>query len=357
MKKILIYVVLVSFFVDTICAKNVRNLTLDEKIGQMIMVGISGTDPNEQWIKAIRVDIKFNRIGAIKLKKENIVSKKQLVRMLKIIKVASSALPVAIAIDQNGGYNSILNREQGFSLYPSQRSIADTRTLLDARKIYSNMSEELLKSYINMDLAPIVNAYNLDNLNEKINQFSKYDSIASAYTSEFLEAFKNQNVATCVKYFPAYPSLEKIKNGKIDMSDSWDFQNLKGFYNLIKTDEAKCVLVSNVYLKQLDENLPSSMSKKIVQGILRDSLKFDKIVISDDLLSKNLDNFPLKKRIISSVNAGVDMMYFSSYFTNNTNTPRYVKQVINEAINEGKISKSRIEDAYNHILEYKKELK
>lgn len=332
--------------------------TTQEMISQMIMVGFTGSKPEDKWVKQIKLDISQNRIGGILLLQRNITSKAQLKNLLKSINQTKSKLPNLVAIDQEGGKVTRLSKDMGFTSFPSSRDVANKMTIKQAQKTYKTMAQELKDLGVNYNLAPVVDILITKTEFERERCFSKYPSIVTTYATSFIDGFNTLHVLTALKHFPGYASASSdAHEGIVDITSSWQFDELRPYYDLIKSDYAKSVMVSHVYLKQFDENYPATLSKKIVKGILRDELKFDGVVISDDLMMKSLKGFSIKDRVINAINAGVDILLFSEYFLNGTNTPKEVKNIINNAIKNGQISPQRVKKSYDRIIKMKESLK
>lgn len=344
----------ISLILQSFCFAQV---TLNEMISQMIMVGFTGKNPEDKWAKQIKLDISQNRIGGILLLQRNVESKEQLRSLLKSFNQTKSKLPNLIAIDQEGGKITRLSSDMGFTSFPTARKVANDMTLIKAKETYKKMAQNLKNLGINYNLAPVVDILINPTEFERQRCFSKYPSIVTAYASSFIEGFDEVNILTSLKHFPGYASANTdAHEGIVDITSSWQFDELRPYFDLIKSNNARSIMVSHVYLKQFDSNYPASLSKKIINGILRDELKYNGVVISDDLMMKSLREFSIEERIIKSINAGVDILLLSEYFLNRTNTPKAVKAIITNAINNGQITEERIAKSYERIAKMKERL-
>ncbi|MCF6172763.1 MAG: hypothetical protein L3J44_03130 [Campylobacteraceae bacterium] len=92
--------------------------------------------------------------------------------------------------------------------------------------------------------------------------------------------------------------------------------------------------------------------------MLRGKLKFKGLIFSADLKSSNIyKRYNFKNIVIKAVNAGNDILFFSSYFANSTNVPKEARSIMLEAIREGKITKEQIKNSYKKIIQFKKRLR
>ncbi len=332
--------------------------SIEQMISQMILVGFHGQEKYDKEVKLLKQNIAKNEIGGILLLQRNVDSKVKLTRLLNYLKPKKQDIPYFVAIDQEGGYVSRLKKEKNFSSYQSSRFIAINNTLDEAKTIYKNMANELKQLGINYNLAPVVDVLINPTKFEKQRCFSKYPSIVTAYASSFIEAFDEAKTLTCLKHFPGYASaLNDAHEGIVDITSSWHYEELRPYYDLIKMNKVKSIMVSSVYLKQFDDKYPATLSKKIINDILIDKLGYNGVIISDDLFMKALNGFSFKQRIIKSIEAGVNMLLFSDYHHGDKSVEKEVKAIVLQAIKENKLDKQHIIKSYQKILKLKSFLK
>ena len=141
------------------------------------------------------------------------------------------------------------------------------------------------------------------------------------------------------------------------MIENFDYGELKPYFDAIRKNEAKMIMVGHIYLMQRDSELPASLSPAVIDGLLRGELKFDGVVISDDMLMGGLKDFTLQEKVISFINAGGDVMLFSDYKIDGRRTAELVTQLVVDAVGAKQIPKERIEEAYERIMKLKSSLK
>ncbi len=332
--------------------------SLEDMISQMIMVGFEGQYTSQKSVKLIENEIKNANIGGILLLKRNVASKEQLQKLLSHFNAIKTPLVNLVAIDQEGGYVSRFSKNKGFRTYPSARKVASLRSIDEAKELYFNMAQRLKNIGINYNLAPVVDVLVSETKFEKQRCFSKYSSIVTTYANAFIEAFDDAKVNTALKHFPGYASaLNDAHIGKVDISLFWQYEELRPYYDLIKMNKAKSIMASHVYLRQFDENYPVSLSKIILTDILRGILKYNGVIISDDLMMRGLSEFSFKQKIIKSINAGVDILLFSDYHEGKKRIPNLVKNIVLQAIKSGELDKQNIIKSYERIVKFKSFIK
>lgn len=312
----------------------------EEMISQMIVVGFSGTKSTDKWVEQISNDIVKNKIGGVILYNDNVQNPKQLQSLIAHLSSIKSDIPIFVGIEEMGGEHQILSLEKGFYEFQSEKVVAQKNTLTEAYDIYKNVAEELKNNGFNINFGPSV-----DLLEDSNKSYSLMEELVIAYSSEFINAYDDMGVTTVLKHFPG-------TNG-----DTWDYKELKPYYHFIKYNRAAAIMVGHSTLEQFDEKNPASLSKIVITDLLRNKLNFKGVVFSQDMKESTIsENYLLKDSIIKAVNAGVDILLYSSYFSKNSNTPKIVRSVILDAIKSGEIDKQLIESSYKRILELKKVL-
>ncbi len=366
MKKIIYF--LLIFLPITVFAETIQNPTLDEQIGQMIMVGFRGTEVNKN--SAIVQDIQkynlggvilYDKDGATKKNIRNVTDPKQLKTLTRTLQRYSKSL-LLIALDQEGGNVDRLKPERGFG---STMTMERLGKLDDVKKTAQNanfIASKLAAMGINTDLAPVVDL-NINPKNpiigSKKRSFSADPAIVIKHAKVFIDAFHQKNIVCALKHFPGHgSSLKDSHKSWVDVTHTWSEKELIPFETLIEEDPCEMVMVAHVYNANLDETYPASLSQKTITNLLRDKLQFQGVVISDDLGMKAIsDNYKRRDAILLAINAGNDILIFSNNEKNYE--PHIGKEIfltIKELINEGKIDPKRITESYIRIQALKHQL-
>jgi len=338
---------------------------LEQKIGQMLMVGFHGTSakPGSQ----ICEDIRQYNLGAVilfdynpvdKSKPKNIASKTQVARLTKELQACSRNGKLLIAVDQEGGRVQRLKSRYGF--YGKFPRAADVVKSGNMKQTYTKMAKELKSVGINYDLAPVVDL-DINPRNHVIHglgrSFGKDPKTVEKYASIFIDAMHRYGVLTSLKHFPGHgSSVGDTHKGFVDVTHLWKPVELEP-YRLLK-NKADTVMVAHVFNKKLDVNYPATLSRKTVEGLLRKKIGFRGVVITDDLQMGAISKkYTLKKTLELAINAGDDILLFGNQLDPRkvVSTKRLV-ETIERLIREGKISKARIDASYARIRKLKTRL-
>ena len=335
-----------------------KTISLETMIGQMIMVGVGGDKPTDKWVKQLGEDVKKGRVGGVILFGNNIESPKKLKKLTSFFKNIKTKYPLFIAIDQEGGKVQRLNEKKGFNSYPSAFKVSSKMTLLEAYDIYKSLAYELKEYGFNINFAPVVDL----NINEKSpaigakkRSYSNQEEIVIAYSSEFIRAQKEAGIISVLKHFPGHGSAKNDSHKRLtDVSKTWEYKELKPYYDFIKYDKADAIMVGHINLDKFDKIYPASLSKNMINGLLREKLEFNGVVFSDDMQMKAIsDMYGFDTSVILAVNAGVDVLVYSSYFTKKSSVVKEVTDIILNAVKSGSIDKKRVEDSYKRVVRLK----
>lgn len=342
--------------------------SLNFKIGQMIMRGFRGLSAGEG--SEILRDISRHHLGGVilfdydvaeKSAVRNIASARQVQALTKTLQ-AAAATPLFIAIDQEGGKVSRLKQKYGFPASVSEQYLGALDNT-DSTRSCAEQTASLLDSLgINLNFAPDVDV-NLNPANPVIGRlersFSANTATVARHAAAMVDGFHAHHVLSALKHFPGHGSSHADSHlGFVDVTPYWSRSELEPFAILIQLGKCDMVMTAHIVNAQLDDRYPATLSNKIITGILRDSLGFDGVVISDDLQMKAITSvYGLEAAIELALNAGVDMLLFG----NNTGT--YDEDIALKAIaiirslaQSGRIAPARIDESFRRIMRLKRTL-
>ena len=326
------------------------NMTLDEKIGQMITIGIDGYSVDDT-AKQLITD---KKVGGVILFKNNISDSNQLLQLINDIKGINSTnkIPIFISVDQEGGRVNRLPSE--IKSLPSNEIIGNKNDNKLAYDIGKNIGYTLGSFGFNMDFAPVLDVNsNPNNTVIGDRSFSNdKDKVASLGASE-INGFKDSNIISVAKHFPGHGDTATdshyalpIINKTLDELKSVEFVPFKKAIE----EKVPAIMVSHILMPQIDANNPASMSKTIITDILRKDLKFDGLIVTDDMTMGAVTNeLDITTACINSINAGADLLLVCHGYDNEIN----VINAIKDAVNNGIISIDTINSSVYKILSLK----
>jgi beta-N-acetylhexosaminidase len=344
--------------------------TLDEKIGQMLMIGFRGAALSDD--NHIVKDIKNLNIGGVVLydfdlfsngeTQRNIASPDQVKSLCSALQALNSN-KLLISIDQEGGRVNRLKTTYGFPKVGVSAQYLGTLNNLDSTRYYANLTANLLKNLgINFNYAPVVDL----NVNPKSpaigaieRSYSDSPKIVTEQATAVLDIYKKYGIIGCLKHFPGHGSAAADSHlGITDITKTWQASELIPYQNLIESGKVEMIMTAHVYNDNLD-TFPATLSKKIMHDILREQLGWQGIIISDDMhMGAIAQHYGLEIAIEKAINAGVDILMFSNNSRDSYDAEAASKAIatIKKLLNEGKITTAQIEKSYQKIIKLKAEM-
>lgn len=336
-------------------------VSLEFKIGQMLLVGYNGLEVTDQH-PAIR-DIRELYLGGVILSdyheasenhQRNIESPDQVRRLTEALQQAST-VPLLIAMDHEGGMITRLKESHGFPPTVSHEYLGALDDPATTYREAQKMAETLSSIGVNLNLAPVVDL-NINSQNPIITRFERSFSadpeIVTRHASEFIQAHRELGVLCSVKHFPGHGSATGDSHlGLVDVSNDWSRTELEPYRRLIEAGKVDVIMTAHVFNTHLDPHYPATLSQATVTGILRNELNYNGVVISDDLEMKAIaKNYGFETAVLKAIEAGVDILLIANNSDKYDETiARRTFNLIREFVREGVISEERIDQSYHRI--------
>lgn len=335
--------------------------SLDIKIGQMILVGFPGTSVDPKVLEEVRL----GKVGSIIFFEKNVPPQNSFVALKKITWSYQQAapIPLLICIDQEGGRVNRLKDKYGFPKSITAAAMGKSPTL-DSVRFYGEATASTLAGLgINVNFAPVVDlASNPDNpiIAKYGRAFSANEDSVILMAKEFIKMHRKYGVLTSLKHFPGHgSSKDDTHNGIADVTTSWNDKELKPYQVLIDSGYADAIMTSHIVNRSLDKTgNPGTLSADILTGVLRNRMKYDGVVFTDDMQMHAITRYyGLEEAIKLAVNAGVDIMTFSNNIQGSEErTVDKVHSIIRQMVKTGEIKSDRINESYKRIMKLKSRL-
>ncbi|SEP99638.1 beta-N-acetylhexosaminidase [Devosia sp. YR412] len=335
--------------------------TLEEMAGQMIVTGFQGDDVDDAAVKALTAELAAGRLGGVMFLKTNIKSLDAASAMNAAFRAASPELLPFITIDQEGGAVERLTEAVGFEEIPNAAAIAKANTPEQAEAIYARMAASMAELGFSVNFGPVADV-NLNTNNQVIAKFGRAFSadpeVVARYDEAFIAAHHAAGLLTALKHFPGHgSSTADSHEGFVDITETWQDSELDPYRTMIKDDVVDMVMIGHLYhagYADKGTQTPASLSRQWITGVLRETLGFDGVVISDDLeMGAIREHYDLHDTVTMAVRAGMDVLLFS-------NTADYRaslgKEVLDILVTEAEADpefKARIEESYARIVALK----
>jgi beta-N-acetylhexosaminidase len=333
--------------------------SLDIKIGQMLLIGI----PKAEVDPLVLEEVRAGKAGSIILFEKNIPKgTASFTALKKIIWTYQQAAPtrLLVAIDQEGGKVNRLKDKYGFARSITAQEMGKA-TNLDSVRFYSESTAATLAGLgFNVNFAPVVDlGVNKDNtvIYKAGRSFSANPDSVALMAEEFIKPHRRLGVITVLKHFPGHgSSMADTHFGVADVTKTWTPAELVPYQKLIGAHQADAVMSAHIVNRQLDPSgLPGTLSKRILDSLLRKSMNYDGVIFSDDMQMQAIaKQYGLEEALRLSINAGIDILCFSNNIQDSENrTVNRVHAIIRTMVEKGQISRERIDQSYQRIIKLK----
>jgi beta-N-acetylhexosaminidase len=319
-------------------------LSLEEKIGQMLVVGFEGLEPPDHildWLMG-------GRIGGVILFARNVASPTQVAALTQACH-AAAARPLLIAIDQEGGVVARL-RDQ-FTESPGAMALgaADSEEL--AEDVSRVLGTEMRALGINWNLAPTLDlTQNIHNPSVGVRSLGIDPQRVAQLGVAQVRGFQKAGVAATAKHFPGkaatpvdpHVSLPVIE-GPLD--GLWDTD--LGPFRAVSDAGIAAMMITHVQFKALEPRYPSTLSPRIIEGLLRRDIGFTGVVSTDCMEMKAVTNAygPGESAVLAAL-AGASTILFS-------HTRAYQEaahDALIEAARSGRLPEEKIDRAVDKVM-------
>lgn len=328
------------------------------KVGQMLVCGFNGTTVDEHMMMMVSRHfiggvVLFDKNMSNHGGERNIKDPQQLSQMVGLLKDISPA-SLLVAIDQEGGSVERLSPIKGFAPSRSAHYLGEVDDA-DTTHYWADLQANQLQDLgINLNFAPCVDlGINPDNkiIFKRGRSFDDSVDVVVRNARIFIEEHHEAGVLTSLKHFPGHGSSSSdTHDGMVDITDTFQDCELDPYREFVKDGYNDIIMMSHLINRRID-SLPASLSKVFVDSVLRKEIGYHGVVATDDLnMGAIANHFEYDKALELAINAGVDMIIIGNNGANYR--PKLIEvTIVNiiDLVKSGKISQSRIDEAYNRI--------
>jgi len=330
----------------------IGKMSLREKIGQMIMAGFPTKTISPEYERLVRE----YKIGNVIIFSHNVESAAQVRKLcidLQKLIVQNTGHPAFISVDQEGGMVSRMPSDA--TNIPGAMAISATGNPYNAYLAGELTGRELHALGINMNLAPNMDINsNRDNPVIGVRSYGDQKEQVVSFGMEMMRGLNDGGVMSVIKHFPGHgdtavdshlglPVINKTVDELMD-------NELVPFKAAIDTG-AECVMSSHILFPAIEmENVPATMSKTIITGLLKEKLGFRGLVVSDCLEMNAIKTFyGTPNGALAAIKAGINIICVSHTAELIEETAKLIESVVLS----GELPVDIIDDSVEKILKYK----
>lgn len=357
MKKKIILIIIV-FCIVILCVlfsgsnvKTIEDMTLREKIGQMLMVYYNSDEADADLIDSL----KENQPGSFIVTGDNLTEYNKIKKFISSLNKYST-IPMIIAVDQEGGPVQRLYdiSDKKATFIPNMHDVGVLNNKDISYKIGNIIGSEAGSIGCNAVFGPVLDIgdYNISAMGKRL--ISDDKNVVISNGMEIFKGIEDTGLISIVKHFPGIggTSDDTHDNEISVVNKTYDElynTDLQPFITAINNNVSMIMVGHSSYPKITGDDLPASLSSKIINDILRTKLGYDGVVIIDAVnMGALASNYSEKYIYTTAINAGVDIFIMP-------NGSKRVIDLIENEVNNGNISKETINKAVSRILKLKKE--
>ncbi|WP_243449420.1 glycoside hydrolase family 3 protein [Clostridium perfringens] len=360
----------------------VSNMTLEEKLGQMIMPDFrmwqeegakEPSDLTEINSEVAEVIDKYD-LGGVILFAENVKEISQTTTLIHDLQEVAindedGNLPLLITLDQEGGIVTRLG--EGTNL-PGNMALGATRSEKSSYDAGYVIGKELNALGVNVDFAPVLDTNNNpENPVIGVRSISSNPELVGKLGKNIANGIQDQGVAATAKHFPGHGDTSTDSHYGLPMVDKSIEElretELKPFKIAIENG-IDMIMTAHIQFPQIEKDtfiskkdgsqisIPATLSDDIIKGILREEMEYDGVVITDAMNMKAIsDHFGELESTKMAINAGIDIILMPTILRNNEDVKKldYVVNGILDSIKSGEIKEEEITDSAERIVKLK----
>lgn len=329
-------------------------MSIENKVAGLFMVtpeAITGVRTATQAGDGTQKALNEYAVGGLIYFSHNILDKEQIMKMLSNT-ASMSNYPIFLAVDEEGGdISRVANSKIEVEKVGDMSAIGAEGDAAKAREAGATIGSYLKEIGFNVDFAPVADVASGEDSVLGNRAFGTDPQLVKEMVSNAVGGIEDTGVSACLKHFPGLGSTtEDTHDGRVEITKSLEEMRASDFVPFQAGIEAGVdfVMVSHATAPALDDNnVPSSLSRKVITDTLRGELGFQGVIITDALdMTAITDYYTPEEAAVMAIQAGADMLLMPEDFEK-------AYEAVLAAVQEGKITEERIDESLERIYRVK----
>lgn len=319
-----------------------------EQIGQLFMVGFEGTSVSPDLASFI----KECKPGGVILFSRNLVCVEQIVELTNHLQACSPHSPLLISIDQEGGRVSRLPKT--FTIFPPCEVLGRCNSSELAYAAAATIATELKAVGINMNMSPVLDV-NSNPANPVIGDraFGSTPGPVCELGLATVGGLQDHRVVACGKHFPGHGDTNADSHKELPVVNA-PRKRLEEIefppFRHAAAHGVAAMMTAHVLYRSLDDQRPATLSPTIIGKLLREEIRYDGVVLTDDLeMHAIIDHYGIEDATVRAILAGCDMPLICK------DRSREVAAItaVEKAVTDGTITDERVQVSLARIARLK----
>ena len=334
-------------------AEQVAAMTLEEKVGQLLIAGFYGTEDGD-YVDSLIQDY---QVGGLIFFGRNVGTAEELVALVNDLRARNGEhIPLFFSLDQEGG--TVERMPDEVSPLEDAYTYGQSGSSEVGYSLGQVLAHECAAFGFNLDFAPSLDIWsNPENTVIGTRAFGTTAEAVEAVGPWVAYGLMDGGVIPVVKHFPGHGDTAVDSHvGLPTVSKTVDelmASELIPFRSAIAGREGEgvpAVMVAHILMAAIDPEHPASLSQAVVTGLLREQLGFDGVVFTDDLtMGAITEHYGLDEAAVLALEAGCDVLLVC----HNEGDLALARQAVLDAVASGRLSEERIDQSVYRILSLK----
>ena len=331
----------------------VAHMSLDEKLGQMIMT----ESEQNTYSDDLNYMITQQHVGGMIMYESHLQTAAQ-AKSTTSLAQQNAKVPLLISVDEEGG--AYVNRmEKIDGAQPGPWEIYQSGSLTYDRQQAQKVAHNLLNVGLNTDLAPDVDVMIVPGIDTEDRTFGTTAASVIQYAGPYLEAMQGQGLIACIKHYPGglgdtpydahaiLPTDGRTK-AQIYATELAPYQTFINSPNPLM--RPAMIMSTDVMMPAIDPNMPGELSHIFMTDILRKQFGYDGVVITDALYMGGISaRWSQPQAAVLAIAAGNDMIMGPM----GSASTAAVIEAFKQALQDGQLTMARVNEAVTRIIALK----
>lgn len=333
--------------------------THDFNLGDLIIFGFKGLDVSAETQKTI---LNFGISNVILFgpsnpynSNNNYSSKQQLIELTdQLQSLRTSPEPMIISADQEGGL--VQRFRSDFTILPSAKKIAEKNSVQLAFELAQIQAKELFAAGIQLNFAPVCDI-NTNPTNPVIGTraFGSEEADVSKMVTAIVRGHLTQKVETCIKHFPGHGDTHTDSHFALPTVNT-PLETLRArewipFHRAMKSG-CNFLMSAHILLPHIDPKFPGTLSRTFLKKYLRNELKYQGIVVSDDMQMQAITDHFGEDAPILALEAGCDLLCYRT-----EDVAIQAMNTIEKAIMDKRLTIHQLKESVNRVRKVRQNIK
>jgi beta-N-acetylhexosaminidase len=314
---------------------------LRRRIGQLLIAGFDGHQVSPE-LRSLARDFS---LGGVILFARNVGEPEQVAELAFESSRLVADLPLWVSIDQEGG--RVARLKSPFTEWPPMAAIGRSGDVALAERFARALAAELKAVGVTLDYAPVLDVFtNPKNTVIGDRALGEKAADVARLGAAIIRTLQQEGIAACGKHFPGHGDTVADSHHELPLVEHPPERLLETEFEPFRAAidaQVATIMTAHVFVPALDEQRPATLSRRVVDGILRNELKYHGVILSDDLEMKAIAaQYAVPQAAVLAIQAGCDGLLICS---GNHDLQAAALEALIHAAEDGTLPMARVDDA------------